>query len=70
MKRRENSDPDELNAQQMPKNPLFREIGAALVFKLLALLLLYFAFFSSSHKTHVTPSEMAAFLRDNHSASQ
>jgi hypothetical protein len=52
------------------KRSLSREIGAALAFKLLALTVLYFLFFSGSHRTVVTPSEMAAFLVNNHSASQ
>lgn len=54
----------------MPKTSLSQDIGMALIIKVIALILIYFAFFSSSHKTRVTPSEMAAFLRDNHSASQ
>ncbi len=47
----------------MREKSLTREIVAALAFKLLALTLLYFAFFSNSHRILVTPSEMAAFLR-------
>ncbi|MGC1860488.1 MAG: cytochrome oxidase putative small subunit CydP [Methylocystis sp.] len=54
----------------MTKRSLSREIGAALAFKLLALTVLYFLFFSGSHKTVVTTSEMATFLVNNHSAPQ
>ncbi len=70
MQRREISNSREPKAPQMPKTSLSQDIGMALIIKVIALILIYFAFFSSSHKTRVTPSEMAAFLRDNHSASQ
>jgi hypothetical protein len=53
----------------MKKRSLSWEIGAALLFKGLALALLYFAFFSGP-KSRPTPSDMAVFLVDNHSASQ
>jgi hypothetical protein len=46
------------------------EIGAALFFKVLALVFLYFAFFSGSHRSAVTPNDVAAFLVDQHSTSQ
>lgn len=46
----------------MREKSLTREIVAALAFKVFALTLLYFACFSSAHRTLVTPSEMAAFL--------
>ncbi|MEN6544241.1 cytochrome oxidase putative small subunit CydP [Parvibaculum sp.] len=36
-------------------HPLVREIGLVLVFKLVALLLLYTFFFGPSHRVHVTP---------------
>jgi hypothetical protein len=41
---------------------LRREIGAALLFKVLALVVIYFAFFSGPHRITVSPNEMAAFL--------
>jgi len=53
----------------MAKRSLSRDIGAALAFKAVALTLLYFAFFSGSHKSVVKSSQMASFLTDNHSAS-
>ena len=43
-------------------SPLGREIGAALLFKAVALAILYLAFFGGSHHADVTPSHMAAFL--------
>jgi hypothetical protein len=46
----------------MAKPSLRFEITAALVFKALALLLLYLAFFSGSHRSAVTPERMAAAL--------
>lgn len=46
----------------MAKRSLRFEITAALAFKALALLLLYLAFFSGSHRAVVTPAEMAAAL--------
>ena len=46
----------------MSKRSLRFEITAALAFKALAILLLYLAFFSGSHRTHVTPAKMAAAL--------
>ncbi len=46
----------------MSKHPLRREIGAALVVKLLALVAIYVAFFSPAHKTIVTPSVISHAL--------
>jgi len=45
---------------------LRREILAALLFKALALALLYVAFFSSSHRTAISPHAMAVFLFQSH----
>ncbi len=45
------------------KSPfLGKEIAAALTFKAAAIFLLYFAFFSGTHRTVVTPAKMAAAL--------
>jgi MFS superfamily sulfate permease-like transporter len=45
---------------------LCRELGAALLFKALALAIIYFAFFGASHKVIVSPDAMATFLfQDN-----
>ena len=46
----------------MSKRNLRFEITIALVFKALAILVLYLAFFSGAHRTHVTPERMAAVL--------
>jgi hypothetical protein len=43
-------------------NRLGREIGAALLMKLVALTLLYFAFFDASSRPTVTPDAMTAKL--------
>jgi hypothetical protein len=48
------------------KPSLGREIGAALLFKALALAVIYFAFFNS-HKIAVSSHQMAEFLFDGHS---
>ncbi len=41
---------------------LRRELTLAVVFKIAAIFLLYFLFFSPSHRMHVTPADMAAAL--------
>ncbi len=41
---------------------LRREIAAVLFFKLLALIVIYFAFFNGSHRHSLSSKEMAAFL--------
>ena len=46
----------------MRMRPLAREIGVALIFKLMALIALYALFFSPAHRTKVTPAEMANTL--------
>jgi len=46
----------------MARTPLGRELTLAVVFKVVALFLLYVLFFSPSHRTHVTPADMAAAL--------
>lgn len=46
----------------MPRSTLRRELTLAIVFKVAAIFLLYFLFFSSAHRTHVTPADMAAAL--------
>lgn len=47
------------------KRSLSRDIGAALAFKAVALILIYLLFFSGSRAPVVTPSEMAGFLTDS-----
>jgi len=47
----------------MPR--LGHEIGAALIFKAVALAILYWAFFGPSRHVEVTPTNMAAFLFGN-----
>lgn len=54
----------------MATRALRREIMLALVFKAVALALLYFAFFSGPHKTVVTPRNAAEYLFQSHAASQ
>ncbi len=49
----------------MFKHPLAREIGAALIVKLIALICIYAAFFGPSHKTIVTPSTISQALFDS-----
>lgn len=49
---------------------LRRELAAALVFKALALAIIYFAFFGANHKIVVSPDSMATFLFQHHSAQQ
>lgn len=49
---------------------LAREIAQALVFKILALAVLYLAFFNGSHKFVVTPQDMSMLLFQSHSMSQ
>jgi hypothetical protein len=46
----------------MWRSPLGRELTLALLFKVVAIFLLYVLFFSPSHRTHVTPADMAAAL--------
>lgn len=43
----------------MRMTPLAREIGVALIVKLMALIALYVLFFSPAHRVRVTPAEMA-----------
>lgn len=40
------------------------EITGAIVFKIVALFLLWFFFFSPAHRTHVSPADMAAALAE------
>jgi hypothetical protein len=46
----------------LKKRSLAREISLALTLKVAALAALYFAFFSASHRPHVTPETMAALV--------
>jgi len=46
----------------MKKRSLGREISFALTLKVAAIAALYFAFFSASHRPHVTPKTMAALV--------
>ncbi|PWB89970.1 phosphoglycerate mutase [Methylocystis sp. MitZ-2018] len=46
----------------MRTRPLGREIAIALGFKLLALIVLYIAFFGPAHRIKVTPAQMAEAL--------
>ena len=43
---------------------LARDIGLALLFKLVALVALYGLFFNASHRTKVTPVDMAILYSD------
>ncbi len=49
---------------------LGRELGGALLFKALALVIIYFAFFGASHKVVVSPYAMATFLFQDNRAQQ
>jgi hypothetical protein len=49
----------------MSRNPLQMELTLAVVFKLAALFLLYVFFFGPSHRTQVTPADMAAVLGED-----
>lgn len=40
------------------------EITGAIVFKIVALFLLWYFFFSPAHRTHVSPADMAAALAE------
>jgi uncharacterized protein (DUF58 family) len=51
-----------LEKSVMRMTPLGREIGVALVVKLMALVALYVLFFSPAHRVRVTPAEMAEAL--------
>ncbi len=46
----------------MRMRPLAREIGVALIFKLIALIALYALFFGPAHRIKVTPEEMTHML--------
>jgi hypothetical protein len=48
----------------MTRGPLRRELTLALVFKVVAIFLLYVLFFGPSHRIHVTPADMAAALSE------
>ncbi|HEY8161144.1 MAG: cytochrome oxidase putative small subunit CydP [Methylocystis sp.] len=48
----------------MTPGGLRRELTLAIAFKIAAILLLYFLFFSPSHRMHVTPADMAAALSE------
>ena len=54
----------------MTRTRLRSELTLALAFKLAALIVLYFLFFSPSHRMHVTPADMAAALADGHTSSR
>jgi hypothetical protein len=47
---------------EMPRSTLRRELTLAIIFKIVAIFLLYSIFFSPSHRMHVTPADMAAAL--------
>jgi hypothetical protein len=49
----------------MSRNSLQMELTLAVVFKLVALFLLYVFFFGPSHRTQVTPADMAAVLGED-----
>ncbi len=46
----------------MTRGGLRRELTLAIVFKVVAIFLLYAFFFGPSHRSHVTPADMAAAL--------
>jgi hypothetical protein len=46
----------------MAMKGLRREVTGAIVFKIVALILLWYFFFSPAHRTHVSPADMAAAL--------
>jgi len=46
----------------LKKRSLAREIGLAMTLKVAAISALYFAFFASPHRPHVTPETMAALI--------
>lgn len=48
----------------MARGTLRRELTLAILFKIVAIFLLWFWFFGPSHRAHVTPADMAAALAD------
>jgi hypothetical protein len=48
----------------MARGTLRRELILAIIYKVAAIFLLYFLFFSPSHRMHVTPADMAAALSE------
>ncbi len=49
----------------MARSTLRRELTLAIIFKVLAIFLLWFLFFSPAHRSHVTPADMTAALAKN-----
>ena len=48
----------------MAMKGLRRELTGAIVFKIVAIFLLWYFFFSPSHRTHVSAADMAAALAE------
>ncbi|GLI91331.1 cytochrome oxidase putative small subunit CydP [Methylocystis echinoides] len=48
----------------MARKTLRRELTLAILFKIVAIFLLWFWFFSPAHRVHVSPADMAAALAD------
>ena len=54
----------------MAESRLGRELTLALVFKVVAIALIYALFFSPAHRQRPTPADTAAFLTSNASRSE
>jgi hypothetical protein len=54
----------------MAESRLGRELALALVFKVVAIALIYALFFSPAHRHRPTPADTAAFLTSNASRSE
>jgi hypothetical protein len=48
----------------MARKGLRRELTGAIIFKIVALILLWHFFFSPAHRLHVSPADMAAALAE------
>jgi hypothetical protein len=48
----------------MARKTLRRELTLAILFKVMAIFLLWFWFFSPGHRIHVSPADMAAALAE------
>jgi hypothetical protein len=48
----------------MARQTLRRELTIAILFKIVAIFLLWLWFFSPAHRTHVSPADMAAALAE------
>lgn len=49
----------------MARKTLRRELSLAIIFKIVAIFLLWFWFFGPAHRVHVSPADMAAALSES-----